>query len=214
MRAQEPLDPYVVNMTHLELFNNLFSKEFQSVEDSAQPDALPITLYIKHALTTPYLMYQLLATSALHLSTTTTNSRHLYREHATGLQIRALSQFNQSNPILEVTPANCVPMFLFSSSVGVHLLCDTLCYERDSLKESIKAFTHCVSVNRGVLAVVDQCWDLLRETELGPRFESSRVLMQQTNTSGTECEALRDLINAADINPSFRLAYQASVQQL
>jgi hypothetical protein len=214
MSSQEPFDPYTVNMTHLELFNNLFSKEFLSFEELGQSDIMPTTIYTKYALTTPYLMHQILATSALELSTRTTESRNFYREYATGLQNRALSLFNESNLVLEVTPANCVHMFLFSSSVGVHLLCDTLHYQRDSLEGFIDRFTHCLSVYRGVLAVVDQCRQLLRETELEPRLKLSQVLKQPADASGSECDALRDLVNAADVTPSSRKAYRESVLHL
>jgi hypothetical protein len=201
-------------MTHLELFNNLYSKEFLSIEDSSQPDIIPASIYIKYALTTPYLMYQTLAASALHLSTQSSKSRNFYRDHATVLQNRALSLFNESNPAMEVTPTNCVQMFLFSSAVGVHLLCDALHYPRDSLEDFINKFTDCLSVYRGVLAITDPCWHLLYETELGPRLESSHFLMQQTNRTGSECEALQELINVVDVSPSLRKAYRESVLHL
>ncbi|KAF2103752.1 hypothetical protein NA57DRAFT_50621 [Rhizodiscina lignyota] len=200
-------------MTHVGLFNNLFSEEFHSIEEPSQPDSIPATIYLKHALTTPYLMHQILATSALHLSTRTPESRNFYREYSAGLQNRALSLFNESNPVLEVTPANCVQMFLFSSLVGVHLLCDALHYQRDSIEVFIDGFTRCLNVYRGVLAVIDQSRHLLRETELGSVLEMSHVLMgsTDTSTSGSECDALRSLIDAADVPPSSRKAYRESL---
>jgi hypothetical protein len=139
--TQEPLDLYNVNMTHLELFSNLFSKEFQTFEESGQQDIMPMAIYAKYALTTPYLMHQVLATSALELSIRTPGSRNLYHEYATGLHNRALSLFNESNLVLEVTEANCVHMFLFSSMVGVYLLCNILHYQRDNLEGFIDIFT-------------------------------------------------------------------------
>ncbi|KAJ9655573.1 hypothetical protein H2198_005574 [Neophaeococcomyces mojaviensis] len=211
---RERLDPYSVNMTHLELFNNLFSSEFLSLEKSERSDVIPTTIYIKHALTTPYLMYQVLAASAFQLSIRTPKLRKFYREHATGLQNRAISLFNESNPVLEVSPTNYVQMFLFSSLVGVHLLCDTLHHEKDSLEGFIDSFTQCLNVNRGVLAVVNQCKHLLHEIELGPHLRMSKVLVQWTDASGSECDALQDLIIAADISPSSRKAYQDAVLHL
>ena len=175
---------------------------------------MPTAIYIKHALTTPYLMHQILAASALHLSTKITDSRDRYRELALGLQSRALSLFNESNPVLEVTPTNCVHMFLFSSLVGVHLLCDTLQYSRHSLGEFIDNFTHCLKVNRGVLAVIDQGWHMLGETELAPRLRISRILMRATDASGSECDALESLVNSAEVTPSSRKAYLEAVLHL
>src|ERR1700710_3295084 len=37
-RTPEPPAPYSVNMIHVELFNNLSSKHFLSIEDEAHPD--------------------------------------------------------------------------------------------------------------------------------------------------------------------------------
>jgi len=214
MRKQEPLDLYSVNMTHFELWNNLFSKDFLSIEESGGADIIPSTVYMKYALKTPYLMHQILATSAFHLSTMTKDSHILYREYATGLQNRALSLFHESNPVLELTPANCVHMFLFSSLVGVHLMCDILHYQRDSLEGFMDSFTHCLSVYRGVLAVMDQCGNLLYETDLGPRLKSSQILMQLRVASGSECDALWELVNAGDILPSSQNAYQKAILHL
>ncbi|CAJ2501185.1 Uu.00g040380.m01.CDS01 [Anthostomella pinea] len=198
-------------MTHVALFNNLLSKEFLSMEESGHPDVIPSALYIQCGLETPYMMHQLLAASALHLSIKTPESRGHYREYATGLQTRALSLFNQSNPILEVTSSNCVQMFMFSSMIGVHLLCDTLYYQRDSLEGFVDSFTHCLAANRGILTVIDQSRNLLHETELGPHLRLPEVLMQSTDGSGSECAALWDLANAADITPSARKAYRDAI---
>lgn len=211
MSDRKPLDPFNVNMTHLKLFNNLFSKEFLSFEESGNPGILPTTIYTKYALTTPYLMHQVLAASALELSIRTSESHDLYREYATGLHNSALALFNETNPVLEVTQANCVHMFLFSSMVGVYLLCETLHYQRDSLEGFIESFAQCLSVYRGVLAVISQCRHLLRETELEPGLGLSEILAQPTDESGTECDALKDLINAAEVSPSSRKAYRESV---
>lgn len=213
--GQEPYDPYSVNTTHLELFNNLSSKEFLPYEHSGQPDIIPVGLYIKHALTIPCLMHQLLAISSFHLSTkiATSESRNHYSECATGLQTRALSLFHKSNAILEATSANCVPMFLFSSAVGVHLLCDILLYQQDSLERFIDKFTHCLNVQRGVLAIIDQARHLLQDTELASHLNISQVFMT-TNTTGSECDVIMDLVNSADVSPSSRHAYRDSIAHL
>ncbi|KAL6415874.1 hypothetical protein AUP68_00080 [Ilyonectria robusta] len=200
-------DPYSVNAIHFELFNNLFSQEFLQVENSVHPDIIPIRIYTKHALTTPYLMHQMLAVSALHLSTVATKSRNFYREYATGLQNRALALLNESNPVLEVTPANCIPMFLFSTLAGGQPLCDTFHYQRDDLDGFIDQFAHCLSVFRGVIAVIDRCRHLLDETELGCILDAQSI-MQPTGESGSECDILWDLVNAADITTTTRDIYR------
>ncbi|KAH7139873.1 hypothetical protein B0J13DRAFT_68422 [Dactylonectria estremocensis] len=213
LSANQPVDPYNVNVTHFALFNNLSSEGFLDVENSVEPDVIPLSIYINHAVTTPYLMHQILAVSALHLCTKAVEPRAFYREYATGLQNRALSLFNESNPVLEVTPANCVPMFLFSTLVSGQLLFDTLHFERNGLENFIDRFTHCLSVCRGVLAVIDECKHLLQDTELGPLLDAQSI-MQPMKTSGSECDGLLDLIQTADVSGSTRKTYRDQVLYL
>ncbi|KAK6506248.1 hypothetical protein TWF506_011166 [Arthrobotrys conoides] len=207
--CMSPQDPFSINEIHLELFMNLSSPEFRSSEDSTQPEYIPSAVYIHHGLSTPYLIHQMLAMSALHLSTTFTDRQKInhYHSYATGLQNRALSLFNQANPVLEVTSSNCIHMFLFSSAVGVHLLCDTLHYQRASLNSFIETFTHDINVYRGVLAVVNQCSPLLREQEIAPHLKLSQVLLKIPDATGSECDDLIKLINASNIPESSREVY-------
>ncbi|RVD87285.1 uncharacterized protein DFL_001527 [Arthrobotrys flagrans] len=205
-----PQDPFSINEIHLELFMNLSSQEFRSSEDASHPEYIPSTVYIHHSLSTPYLIHQMLAMSALHLSTTVTDRQKInhYHSYATGLQNRALSLFNQANPVLEITSSNCIHMFLFSSAVGVHLLCDTLHYQRQSLDSFIEKFTHDINVYRGVLAVVNQCSPSFREQEIAPRLTLSRVFLQLPEPTGSECNDILKLVNASNIPESSRKAYQ------
>ncbi|OAP63246.1 hypothetical protein AYL99_02473 [Fonsecaea erecta] len=209
-----PPDPYNINMIHLELFDNLSSESYRSIEEPRRPDITTTNIYAKYAMATPYLMHQMLATSAFHLSTRTTDFRDTYREYATGLQNRALSLFNEANPVLEVTPANCVRMFLFSSGVGIFLLCETFHYQRDSLECFIDTFTQGVNVYRGLLAVIDQSRDLLLESELGPRLKLTQALMEAKDVDGSECDALWDMMETTDTTPCSRVAYRESISHL
>lgn len=206
-------DSYDVNMIHLKLFSNLSSKDFLSVEDCPQADIIPAAIYIKHALTMPCLMHQVLAISALHLSTQDNNSQQFYRNYATGLQNSALSLFHKSNPNLEVTQSNCTGMFLFSSSVGVHLLCDTLCHQRNNIEDFTDRFTACLNVHRGVMAVLNQSGNLMRDTELGHHLKS-QALPQLIGEPGSECVILQNLIDTVDIRPSTRESYTEAVLRL
>ncbi|EHY59427.1 hypothetical protein ABEF95_017145 [Exophiala dermatitidis] len=174
-------------MTHLELFHNLSTAEFQDFEASGQSDVIPASIYMKHALTRPYLMHQLLASSALHLSRKKPESQNRYRTYATGLQTRALALFNESHPVLEVTRANYAPIFLFSSLVGLHAICETLHYQRNGagagagLEEFVERLVHGLSTVR--------------------------------SAGGGECDSLRNMIDATDSDVS-RTAYRDAVAHL
>ena len=71
----------------------------------------------------PFLLYELLAFSACHLSHLYPASSK-YRHLAVDLQTRAVALFNMSGP--DITPENCVAMLLFSTIMGQHLFADLL----------------------------------------------------------------------------------------
>jgi hypothetical protein len=73
--------------------------------------------YIKTTITTPYLMDQLLALSALHLSHTTDRESARYRSLATELQTRGLSLFNARGDDADKTAC-----WYFSSLLAMHHL--------------------------------------------------------------------------------------------
>ena len=47
MRNRDPLNSYSISMAHLELFNNIYSKEFTSIEEPEQHNNILDNIYIK-----------------------------------------------------------------------------------------------------------------------------------------------------------------------
>jgi hypothetical protein len=123
---------------------------------------------LDHALKAPYLMNQLLALSALHLSNPP-SLQQPYHQLATSLQTRALALFNEETQ--EVSEESCMPMFLFSSFVGVHVLCDTLQGPRDSFGAFLDRFITYLSIHRGVRAVTNQSWGTIKKSVIGPHLK-------------------------------------------
>ncbi|KAK6331859.1 hypothetical protein TWF718_002399 [Orbilia javanica] len=195
---------------------NLSTPEFRSSEDPSSPEYIPSSVYIDYGLSASYIIHQMLAMSALHLSTTFTDRQKVtyYHSYATGLQNRALSLFNQANPVLEVTASNCVRLFLFSSTVGVHLLCDTLYYQRESLDSFIDKFTHDIHVYRGVLTVVNQCSPAFLEQKIAPEITLSQIFLKRPEATGSECNDLMKLINASNIPEASRKVYETTSIEL
>lgn len=212
--GQDFSNPYILNMTHLQLFNNLSSKEFLSMEAQDQVSIMSSIIFTRYILPTPYLMHEALALSALHMSTKSPEAPEFYRQYATGLQTRALALFNDNLPVLDLNSTNCTPMFLFASLIAAHLLCDTLHYETANLDHFIDKFTNCLTIHHGIVAISSQCWDLLRETELGPRLRLGAELMRAKDDSGSDCSALNEMIYAADISPDSYDVYRKAISEL
>jgi hypothetical protein len=201
-------------MVHFELWGNLSSAEFLHFEGSDQPGAIPISIYTKHAQTTPYLIHQILALSALHLSTMATVSREFYYKYATGLQARALAIFNEVNPVLKVTPVNSVPVFLFSSLIGVHMLCDVLQYQRGAVEAFTGSFTNFLTVFRGVSAVLRESREPLPDAELCSHLNLHEALEQAKQAKGSDYDALQEHLDHSDADAPAKAAYGESLSVL
>ncbi|KAH8653744.1 hypothetical protein BX600DRAFT_440800 [Xylariales sp. PMI_506] len=170
------------------------------------------------AVAAPYLMHELLAFSALHLSTLQSDSaeRAQYLQLAADLQSRALALFNAVKP--QVRNENCMALFVFSSFIGLHTLFDAIasCTEFNGLLEKI---THYLKLHRGVSAITQQSWPVLRHSELRhiiDAIEAGTEAYQQYADEPNECDKLVELIrNSSDkLSPASLKACQDAIQAL
>jgi hypothetical protein len=103
-------------------------------------------------LRSPYLLDQVLALSAAHLSTEQEDKRKIYENEATTLQTRALATFKASQPHSQPN-ADYLPIVLYSSFLALHVLFDTFrC--RQSFNLFMDRYTTYLSVHRGVHATM------------------------------------------------------------
>lgn len=190
----QPLQSNEVNLLHLELFHHMTSvtcKEFQrdGVKNTQSFDAI-----INFALGAPFLMHEVLAISALHLSTLRTNQKEFYSNQAAQLQNEALSLF--TNLPDNYTSEIPIPVFLFSSFLGIHVLFDTLLFRPLDFSRFMERFVGYLRLHRGVITIARGSWTLLRDTELGPLLSTG----EKSNTAGNECAVLKSLMESADLS--------------
>ncbi|KAG5749540.1 hypothetical protein H9Q70_007784 [Fusarium xylarioides] len=152
------------HLSHFALYHHLLTNRHTVTSIDPSNESV-ITHTLNYALKAPYLMNQLLALSALHLSNPPSLQQPYY-QLATSLQTRALVLFNEERQ--EVSEESCVPMFLFSSLIGVHVLCDTLQGPRESPGAVLDRFTTYLSIHRGVRAVTKHSWNTIKNSGLGP----------------------------------------------
>ncbi|KAL4934237.1 Zn(II)2Cys6 transcription factor domain-containing protein [Aspergillus undulatus] len=139
-------DSLPVNKLHLKLFHHLTSDilAFFGFEKlSAGFSTIEMTKVI---LAAPFLMNQILA------------------HHAAQLQTHALSEFNSAN--IDITPDICVPVFLFSSILAMHMLCEKLVFRAGPFEGFLDDFIQSLRLHRGVRAVTNQFWHLLLQSPL------------------------------------------------
>lgn len=118
--ASAQIKPYV-NATHVELFYCIIEDGEWDFGEAGQKKARPHVL--KHAITYPFLLNELLAASALHLSTRRPAQQPLNREEAIRLQSQALRLFNET--IRDPNFQNIIAAFLFSALQGIATFFET-----------------------------------------------------------------------------------------
>ncbi|TEA10386.1 Sterol uptake control protein 2 [Colletotrichum sidae] len=207
-----PTEPY--DLRHMELLYH-FEHELgpdMGFGDPTQPRYQRMS--IKQALRTPYLMDELLALSAAHKSTLAAGAGGrqdddddavFYRGEAARLQTRALSQFNLARA--EVSADNLLPIFLYSTWLGQHVLFDAFTLPPGGFSAVLDKLVHCMNLHRGVRTIAAGSWATLRahfEAHLGAdsRFVDTILLDPDSVESGAECAGLLGLFAARDSSSS------------
>ncbi|KAL4979000.1 hypothetical protein BDW66DRAFT_157862 [Aspergillus desertorum] len=203
-----------VNMLHVELFHNLYTNTYLTFDPSRLAPWLP--KLFSFPLTTPYLVNEMLALSALHMSTLRPDQREYYRYHAAQLQTHALAIFKESNP--QVTQETCVSLFLFASILGIHMLCDTLIYREDGddFNTFISQFTHYLRLHHGVRTIVGEAWTLLlaADSVVKPALETGITLYTFNGTFDPTLQRLLDRVTASNLGPDLRDLYKHAIESL
>lgn len=195
------------NMVHLELLCHISNATSQFSDKGVEEARTSAEVSIKHALTAPYLMNQLLALSALNLSILRPQQRDFYRDHATELQTSALSLFNNLAP--GFAEENIIPTFLFSTFLGAHTLFETLLFRPSDFSLFIDRFVGCLRLHRGVHTVIKNSWSWLQSTELEPML-NVKERKDTDPEKGTECSSLLALLHSADLSqPSIDVCKKA-----
>ncbi|KAK1776265.1 hypothetical protein QBC45DRAFT_220596 [Copromyces sp. CBS 386.78] len=176
-----------VNMVHMELLYHYTTDiffTFPPLGDTVR------SLTMHHALREPYLMYQILALSARHLSVLRPHREAFYHHHAIRLQTHALTLFN-SIDMSHFDSPGCpvekrVPLFLFSSVLGFHALCDTLSYRDAEFPATLTRFVGYLHLHRGIYGVMEGYMEEMKQSELKPIIEEG-IRLYDTRGTGAEC---------------------------
>lgn len=194
---QNPSPDDAVNFHHMELLIHLsFDKEIWDLSGNHGNRYMNLHFALKTGLEAPYLLHQALAFSARHLAFLHPERSSYYLHQAYTLQTRAISLFSALKGVID--KANCVPLVLFSSILGHHLLTDTLAMrDPGGLEAFISNLVQCVGTNRGIFNVVMTGWPLLMESELAPMLAWSTGFTSQ-DPKGNEFQRIKDLISNSE----------------
>ncbi|KAK2686469.1 hypothetical protein QWA68_015142 [Fusarium oxysporum] len=170
-----------------------------------------LDLVLREALTTSYLMDEMLAFAAAHKGTIASDG-NMYRLEAIRLQNRALEQFNSGQ--VEVTDENCITVFAFSTLLGQHTLFDTFSSATE-LCAVLDKLVNCINIHQGIGTVVAQSSEKIRnlfQEETG----ANRVHMsaEVPAVSGGKCDDLLRRLGDSNDSLHARPHYEKTVHIL
>ncbi|KAF2759307.1 hypothetical protein EJ05DRAFT_499720 [Pseudovirgaria hyperparasitica] len=186
-------------------------------------------LFMAKATSAPYLMYEVLAFAALHLSRSgsASQSKH-YRSEAVRLQTQALAAFQDS--VAAADSREGVSMLLFASLLSNHTLADIVRPDRvesdvdmdmDNLAtpDFLDKFIDYMNVHRGVRAIAGTSWDDISTSELAPLIaRATAELSTGENSPGGETAFLDPLWGlpdaSGDLDESARTALKEAIRNL
>ncbi|KAH8203051.1 hypothetical protein TruAng_002779 [Truncatella angustata] len=150
------------------------------------------------ATAAPYLMDELLAFSALHLSVLTPATHEVarYRHYAMQLQTRAVVKFHAADP--QWLGHNSLALFLFSSLLGMHLLF-TATMDGNRHAKLLNQIAQSIHILHGVGTVTKSNWGAIRETEIKSiinQIELAEPTGLHINPYKEQCEKLFEQLNA------------------
>ncbi|KAJ5545928.1 hypothetical protein N7494_003513 [Penicillium frequentans] len=179
-----------VNILHAELFCHLVTDTLPLIQ--ADELGMANVQMLKCSSVNPYLMNELLALAATHISILRPSDRHLYRHHAAQLQNHALASFHSSNN--PEKSEEHMSRFIFSSVLGMHMLCDTLNFRDPDFTAFLDTFTHYLRIHCGVRPVIRDKWHILADTALGPILRHGASQLGPNTGLGPECSRLLQLV--------------------
>lgn len=146
-----------------------------------------------------FLMHELLAVAAQHLSTIHQDKAQFYREQSARLQGEALRLFN--NEIKEIGPHNIISAFLFAGLLGMNFLADTFSASHDNFDQFLDQLVQSFKLQHGVRVIVLTHRQALRNSELRPLFEWHTDI-ERTDEIAAEFKKLRAWLQETTQPPS------------
>lgn len=193
-------DP-TLNMRHMELVNHFILHTAPSMAGRHFVGATYFSIMWNAALANTYLMYEVLALSALHISCTRIGSEQVYyRDEAAALQNRALALF--SSATAEITAENCSATLMFASLLGLHALADTVSSHETNSDGFLDKFVTYLNLHRGVRAITNQSWNMLKESDLSPMLHAAEDSLRSVPSSDSShvSQAIDELYGLLDRN--------------
>lgn len=204
-------DDVPVSVLHSELAFN-FSCTVSSPEmEDPQLVAISDKLVKEEAIRSPFLLYEVLAISARHLSVMRPERRDYYLRHSDELQAKAIAMFRDTN---NVDTSNVVASLLFSSILNRLTLTDVLANRGGDFGSFLDRFMQSSMLQKGIRVVANTTPPQVLEARMSPLMRWAAP-DRDTVTVGHHCDELRRLITlTAELEPVDKEACRTAIHYL
>ena len=200
-----------LNLRHLELLHHYVTATYTTFSDEDHVQEVWKVAVVRVALAHPYLMYEILAISALHFAFLHPDISASYFTEATELQTQSLHSFNSVQRGIDAS--NCAPVLLFTSLLALHVLADPSRTASLDSNQYLDHVIHCIMLMRNVQKLVIHEWyDHLKDTELKPMFEVREA--SESYQVPPPCLELAKLIDTPDLGEEAKEAYALAIDRL
>lgn len=187
-----------LNVVQLELLSNFMTETSYSMRQPLNDSRDLIRQLMNSAFAEPYLLYELLAISASHLSIIRVDRSEHYKNLAADLQAKAISTFNSKGH--EVDDQTCIPLFFFSAFLGDHVLYDVVTSPLQESTQFLDKFIGYLEIHSGIKVITTKSWGFLRAKDsLKPLFGSAESAFQEREIFGQELPQLYKLIDSSKL---------------
>ena len=159
-------------------------------------------------------MYEVLAISALHVSTLNLERRPFYAEVARSFQAKALAGLD--NILMKVDASNCMVVLLFSHLISLHSFHDAFTSAAaEGTGNIVNGLIQSMSLSRGIEAIIQPWWNFLMDTEMSPLMRDADLRRTlSSKRQGDETRDLIELVESADIGEASRVTYVGTITRL
>ncbi|CAI7644438.1 unnamed protein product [Penicillium bialowiezense] len=179
-------DGLSINMLHMKLFHHFITDELSLFGyDKSIFETFDNSEIMESMLAAPYLMSQMLAFAALHLSVTTNETA--LAQYSNQLDSHAFKTFQSMD--LKLDSQNCMPVFLFTSIHAFHMLSEKILFRGDKFGYFIGDFIDVLCLYQKLREITNKSWPLILESSLKPLIEKESARIDQ-GEPGQECDEI------------------------
>ncbi|KAJ6030983.1 hypothetical protein N7540_001715 [Penicillium herquei] len=200
-------------MLHAQLLCHVLSGATMGIGESGAILGISMTDILRFSSTSPFLMNEVLAYSALHLGVIKSQHRDFYQHHAAHLQAHALKDFNSQQH--HIIAESSVPIFLFAKILSLNTLCEMLVFSEGTIEMFILHFAQCIRLHQGLRTTsAEGSLEIIRQTALHPLLKHRNDLPSIERHLGPVCRRLLDRIQTSKCDDSKKGTYQLAIQRL